>query len=157
MRDADLASCALLICLAVPERDDVHPACCDAAATLQEVAQKMAECDCGEIPVVDGQRRPIGVVTDRDICVRAVALGRDPRQCRADEVMSTPVHTVSPRDDLDECCRQMEQHKIRRVPVVDAQGACCGIVAQADIVSRLPGREAAQVVRDISQPAGQVH
>lgn len=133
------------------------PACCLATSTLQEVAQKMAECDCGEIPVVDAQRRPIGVVTDRDICIRAVAKGRDTAQCTADEVMSTPVYTVSPEDDLEECCRQMETHKIRRVPVVDARGACCGIVAQADIVARVSGRDAAEVVRDISRPAGQVH
>lgn len=133
------------------------PACCSPKALLQEVAQKMAECDCGEIPVLDAERRPIGVVTDRDICIRAVAKGRDVSQCSADEIMSTPVYTVQPQDDLEECCRQMEAHKIRRVPVVDDNGVCCGIVAQADIVGRLSGQAAAEVVRDISQPAGQVH
>lgn len=134
-----------------------NPACCSPRATLQEVAQQMAACDCGEIPVLDEQRRPIGVVTDRDICIRAVAKGRDATQATADEVMSTPVYTVKPQDDLEECRRQMEEHQIRRVPVVDDRGICCGIVAQADIVGHLPAREAGDVVRDISQPAGRAH
>lgn len=133
------------------------PACCSPPATLQDVAQKMAECDCGEIPVLDEQRRPIGVVTDRDICIRAVAQGRDTKQATADQIMSTPVYTVTPDADLAAVCRQMEEHKIRRVPVVDGQGACCGIVAQADVVGALSGAQAGKVVRDISQPAGQVH
>lgn len=128
------------------------PACCTPKATLQDVAQKMAECDCGEIPVLDQQKRVIGVITDRDICIRAVAKGRDMKQTSVDEIMSTPVYTVKPEDDIEEVCRQMEDHKIRRVPVVDAQGACCGIVAQADLVANLPGSQAGKVVRDISTP-----
>lgn len=133
------------------------PACCSPKATLQDIAQKMAECDCGEIPVLDEQRRPVGVVTDRDICVRAVAKGRDTKQATADEIMSTPVYTVQPGDELEAVCRQMEEHKIRRVPVVDANGACCGIVAQADIAARVSGQAAGDVVRDISAAAGQMH
>lgn len=127
------------------------PACCSPKATLQDVAQKMAECDCGEIPVLDQQKRVIGVITDRDICIRAVAKGRDVKQTSVDEIMSTPVYTVKPEDDIEEVCRQMEDHKIRRVPVVDAQGTCCGIVAQADLVANLPGGQAGKVVRDISR------
>jgi CBS domain-containing protein len=134
-----------------------NPACCVASASLQEVAQKMAECDCGEIPVVDAQKRPIGVVTDRDICIRAVAQGRDTVQTKADEIMSTPVYTVKPEDDLDECLRQMEAHNIRRVPVVDDKGMCCGIVAQADIATRASPDAAADVVRDISRAGSAPH
>ncbi|MDF2446051.1 MAG: hypothetical protein K0S46_1287 [Moraxellaceae bacterium] len=134
-----------------------NPACCVASASLQEVAQKMAECDCGEIPVVDAQKRPVGVVTDRDICIRAVAQGRDTGQTTADEIMSTPVYTVKPEDDLDECLRQMEAHNIRRVPVVDAKGVCCGIVAQADIATRASPDAAADVVRDISRAGSAPH
>lgn len=133
-----------------------NPACCSENSTLQEVAQMMAQCDCGEIPVVDAQHHPVGVVTDRDICLRAVARGRDIGQATAGEIMSTPVHTVKPQDELEECCRLMEQHLIRRLPVVDDNGVCCGIVAQADIATRVSGGAVAEVVRDISQAAGPV-
>lgn len=133
------------------------PACCSPQTSLQDVAQRMAESDCGEIPVLDESGRPIGVVTDRDICLRAVAQGRDAAQCTAGEIMSTPVYTVSPQDDLLECCRTMEEHQVRRVPVVDAQGICCGIVSQADVVGALTSAQAAEVVRDISQPAWRTH
>lgn len=130
-----------------------NPICCPPDATLQEIAQKMLECDCGEIPVLDARHRPIGVVTDRDICIRGVARGLDARRTTAQEVMSTPVFTVKPDDSLEVCCRQMEAHQIRRVPVVDESGACCGIVAQADIARRLGERETGEVLRDISRPA----
>lgn len=130
-----------------------NPTCCSEQSTLQEVAQMMAACDCGEIPVVDSQQHPVGVVTDRDICIRAVATGRDITQASAGEIMSTPVHTVKPQDDLEEVCRLMEQHLVRRLPVVDDNGVCCGIVAQADIAIRVSDEAAAEVVRDISQSA----
>ncbi|HET8730350.1 MAG TPA: CBS domain-containing protein [Moraxellaceae bacterium] len=133
------------------------PACCSARTSLQSVAQMMAESDCGEIPVLDEKGRPIGVVTDRDICIRAVAQGRDTAKAQADEIMSTPVYTVRPEDSLDECCQLMETHQIRRLPVVDAHGICCGIVSQADVVAVLTSSQAAEVVRDISHPAGRMH
>jgi CBS domain-containing protein len=133
-----------------------NPASCTPEASLQEVARMMADCDCGEIPVVDAQRRPVGVVTDRDICLRAVAKGQDPTRMAAREVMSSPVYTVKTDDDVQAICAQMEEHQVRRVPVVDAQGALCGIVAQADLARELGGKAAGRVVRDISQP-GQSH
>lgn len=132
-----------------------NPACCAPETTLREIAMKMQGCDCGEIPVLDEMRRPIGVVTDRDICIRAVAAGMDVASTTAREIMSSPVFTVSPGDSLEDCCRQMEEHQVRRVPVVDGAGACCGIVAQADIARSSSGRGAAEMLRDISRPAGE--
>lgn len=133
------------------------PACCTPKSTLQDVAQQMAECDCGEIPVLDERQRPVGVVTDRDICIRAVAKGKDMKKATAAEIMSVPVYTVQPQDELEQCLRQMEDRQVRRVPVVDAHGACCGIVAQADIARALGNARAGKVVRDISQGTGPVH
>jgi CBS domain-containing protein len=129
-----------------------NPSCCSPDASLQEAAKLMDECDCGEIPVVDEQRRPIGVITDRDICCRAVAKGMDPAQTRVREVMSEPVVTVTPEDSVEECCQRMEENQIRRVPVVDDSGACCGIVAQADVARHVDEHETAEVVRDVSRP-----
>ena len=71
-----------------------RPATCDRNATLQDVARLMKDNDCGEIPVVDENRRPIGVITDRDIAVRAVAEGTDPRTASAADYMTAPVATV---------------------------------------------------------------
>jgi CBS domain-containing protein len=129
-----------------------NPVCCSPESSLQNVAKLMAEHDCGEIPVLDEQRRPVGVVTDRDIACRAVAQGRDPSQITARDVMSEPVVTVTPEDSVEECCQRMEENQIRRLPVVDEAGACCGMISQADIARQAPEHELAEVVRDVSRP-----
>lgn len=134
----------------VQEVMTANPACCTPDATLQEVARLMAEHDCGEIPVIQN-RKPVGVVTDRDIAIRVVAKGRNPLQMTARDCMSSPVVTVKPTTDLDECCHTMEEKQIRRVPVVDDSGIC-GIVSQADIATHASARETAEVVKEISQP-----
>jgi CBS domain-containing protein len=131
------------------------PVCCESTATLQEVAQAMATCDCGEIPIVDNgnNRKLVGVVTDRDIACRAVAEGKDPRRTFARDVMTTPVVYVTPGADVEECFKKMEQNQIRRLPVLDEFGSCCGIVSQADIARLASDHATAEVVRDISRPA----
>jgi CBS domain-containing protein len=129
-----------------------NPACCGPETNLREVARLMVDHDCGEIPVVrDG--RPIGVITDRDIAARAVAVGRNPLEMKASDLMSSPVITVSPSTGVDECCETMEEHQIRRVPVIDERGACCGMVSQADIAKHASARKTAQVVKEVSRPA----
>lgn len=131
------------------------PACCTPDATLPEVARLMLDCDCGEIPVVDDleSRQLVGVVTDRDIVVRAVAADKDPADCDAAEVMTTSVVTVKEDADLQECEEKMEQYQVRRIPVLDDEGRICGIVAQADIARQAGTRETAEVVREVSQPS----
>jgi CBS-domain-containing membrane protein len=133
-----------------------EPACCTPETKLQEVARLMSEHDCGEIPVVDGNSapKPVGVITDRDIALRAVAAGRDPSRLTARDCMTTPVVTVTPETEVESCCQVLEQHQIRRVPVVNERGEICGMVAQADIATFAPERATAEVVRSISQPAG---
>ena len=130
-----------------------NPATCGRDATLQDVARLMKQNDCGEIPIVDEDRRPLGVITDRDIAVRAVAEGTDPRSASAADYMTAPVATVREDGSLDDCCRLMEQNQIRRVLVVDRQGGIAGIVAQADIA--LSGRDSttAEVVKQVSNPS----
>lgn len=132
-----------------------NPACCSPESSLQNAAKLMADRDCGEIPVVDDQKRPVGVITDRDICCRAVAIGLDPEQTKVNEIMSSPVVTVGPDDDINQCCQLMDDNQIRRVPVIDDSGACCGIVAQADIARKLDEPEVGHIVHDISQPASE--
>jgi CBS domain-containing protein len=129
------------------------PACCTRETSLQDVAVLMVEHDCGEIPVVDSMqsKRPVGVITDRDITVRSVALGKNPLELRARDCMSSPAVTVSPESGVDECCRLMEENQLRRIPVVDQSGCCCGIVSQADIARHASEDDAGEVVKEISE------
>jgi CBS domain-containing protein len=128
------------------------PACCAPETSLYEVAQMMAECDCGEIPVCDPQGAPVGVVTDRDIVCRLVAKGQNPAELSARDCMSTPVVTATPEMSLEDCARVMEAHQVRRLPVVDERGACCGIVTQADLATKAPGDATLEVVGRVSAP-----
>lgn len=132
------------------------PACCTRDTRLEDVARMMVERDCGEIPVVSSARNPvpIGVITDRDIVCRAVANGRNPVDMTAAEVMSHPVVTTTPETSVEDCARMFADHQVRRVPVVDEQGQCCGIVAQADLALAAPDRVTVDVVRVVSQPTG---
>ena len=132
------------------------PACCTPDSTLQRVAEMMVENDCGEIPVIENvaSMLPIGVITDRDITCRTVAKGLNPLVMTVADCMTTPCITVMPDMSLDECCRVMEENQIRRVPVVDASGACCGIVALADIAKHAEKSDTAEVVKEVSESSG---
>ena len=129
------------------------PACCTPDTGLREVAQMMVEHDCGQIPLVRSTSDPkvLGVVTDRDIVSRLVALGRNPLDLRADACMSQPVITVSTDDSLEDCIRLMELHRIRRVPVVDGDGLMRGIVSQADIAQHVPHASTGELVKEVSR------
>ena len=130
-----------------------NPACCEPSTSLSEVARLMADHDCGCIPVCDDSNHPIGVITDRDICIEAVARGKNPSQLKASNIMHSPVFWVNADADLQECCKLMEEKRIRRVVVEDRDGSCCGIIAQADIARTAPWEEIGEVVECISQPA----
>lgn len=130
------------------------PVCSTPETMLPEVARLMVENDCGEIPIVNNleSRKLVGVITDRDIVCRAIAEDKNPAQTRVSDIMSTSVVTVSEDADIQECCEKMEQHQVRRIPVLDAGGRVCGIVAQADIARQTGIRETAEVVKDVSKP-----
>ena len=130
------------------------PACCISESALQEVAQMMVDHDCGEIPVVENKetKLPIGVITDRDIVCRTVARGLNPLELPVADCMRQPCVPVTPDMSVEECSCVMEENKIRRVPVVDAAGSCCGIVALADIALHAKRRVAAEVVKEVSEP-----
>lgn len=84
------------------------PACCSPDTPMRDAAQMMADHDCGEIPVLDRNNQPVGVVTDRDIACRGVAQGKSDEPVSA--VMSSPVVTVTPETSVDDCCRTMEKN-----------------------------------------------
>ena len=128
--------------------------------SLQRVSQLMAEHDCGCIPVVAAadHRSLLGVITDRDIAVRAVAEGR-PATTPIGEIMTPNPDTVGPDDDLSYVERLMSDRQIRRVVVVDDTGECVGIIAQADLAraakrNKEPSpKEMVDVLEKISRPA----
>lgn len=134
-----------------------EPACCTPEDTVQRAAELMQTCDCGCIPVVknDGSKRLIGVVTDRDLALRATARGKGP-DTQVLEVMSTEVSTCRADDDLGTVEGIMAREQVRRVPVVDHQGCCVGMISQADLAlnrSAASDGELGRVVERISEPA----
>ncbi|MBA2238390.1 MAG: CBS domain-containing protein [Lysobacter sp.] len=132
----------------------IDPAVCTPQTPLREVAQMMKRYDCGEIPVVESEqnRKPVGVVTDRDITIRVVAEAGDIMSAVAADAMTSPVTTARQDADFDEVCNLMEQEQIRRIVVVDDRGEVCGIVAQADIARTGRENETADLVREVSEP-----
>ncbi len=132
------------------------PVCCTPNTNIVEAAKLMVENDCGQIPVVEDQqnRRLVGVVTDRDICCRVVARNLSPAAVMVRDCMSSPVASVTPEMSVQECLRIMDENVVRRVPVVDSRGICCGIVSQADLVEKAPRDYAQQVTRNAGQQRG---
>lgn len=130
-----------------------NPACCTPGTPLEDVGRMMMRCDCGEIPVVDNREsmRPIGVITDRDIVIRAVAEGRNPLELQAADCMTEPCITVSEKASIMDCIHLLEEHQIRRIPVIDESGRCTGIVSQADVARRID-HHAAEILKQVSQP-----
>jgi CBS domain-containing protein len=115
----------------------------------------MVEHDCGCIPVVDSEdtKIPVGMITDRDITCRIVATGKNPLDLTAEDAMTSTVISVTPETSIEDCCNIMEDSQIRRVAVVDKTGACCGIIAQADIANNASERKTAEVVQEVSKAA----
>lgn len=131
----------------------VDPACCSPEESLQVAAKMMRDNDCGCIPVIENNesKKPIGVITDRDICCRTVAEGKNPLDLKVEDAMTANVETVTEDTSVEDCCKLMEDKQIRRVVVVDEKGGCCGIVAQADIAINAGDRKTAAVVQEVSK------
>ena len=131
-----------------------QPVCCSPSDTVQRVAQMMRQQDVGAIPVVSDlvSKRLVVIITDRDLSISAIADGKDPQTTPIDAYFTRNVITCSPDDTLDACEQKMKQHRIRRIPVVDKQNSCVGIVVQADI-ARVEKPESFQaLITEISRP-----
>src|SRR5688572_21472249 len=116
---------------------------------LREVAVMMRDGDVGSLPVVDGGRL-VGIVTDRDIVVRAVAEGKD-ASAPVSEAMTTEIFSVRPDDFVFEAIRLMGDKQVRRIPVVGESGELAGIIAMADIALEMEDeREIAEALEEIS-------
>src|SRR6185436_3228816 len=109
------------------------PACCTASDTAMEAAQLMKNEDVGVLPVIDRMKKLVGTVTDRDLCLAVVAEGKEPRKVEVSECMSRDIITCRADDEIQTAERLMKQHQIRRIPVVNENNCCIGIISQADI------------------------
>lgn len=133
-----------------------NPTTCLPTTKLDEIAKLMADNDCGEIPVVRSKENPelVGVVTDRDICCRAVAQGKNPDVTPASEIMSSPVFTITADTDLARSCKTFEEKEVRRLPVVDKKNHVIGILSLADIAERAPEQYAREILRHAGKAGG---
>jgi CBS domain-containing protein len=109
---------------------------CHGDTTLDEVARKMWEHDCGAVPVLNTEGKPVGIVTDRDIAMSAMLNHRPLWDIRAATVIQTQaLHSCGPHDTIEDCLAKMERTKVRRLPVIDEQGKLAGIISTVDAVA----------------------
>lgn len=132
----------------------VAPTCASEDTPLGDIAQRMLNCHCGCIPIYgdDQSRVLVGVVTDRDIVCRALAQGQNPLELTAGDVMTSPPVTVGPDATVGQCSETMERNRIRRLPVVDENNHCIGIVSIGDVVDALTQAMTAELIKELSTP-----
>jgi CBS domain-containing protein len=133
-----------------------NPTCVTPDTPLVEAARVMKDENIGVVPVVESEssKRLVGVLTDRDIAIRAVAEGRDGQTTSVGHVMTADVRTSKPTDSVKDVMDLMGREQVRRVPVVDDRGALVGIIAQADIVLEAKDdKQAEKTVEKISKPS----
>lgn len=109
---------------------------CRPESSMNDAARLMWEGDCGILPVVGEDGRVLGTITDRDMCMSAYLSGKALRELRVAEAMAHEVFSCRPEDTLEDVIRVMADHQVRRLPVLDAQGALVGILSLNDLVRR---------------------
>jgi CBS domain-containing protein len=131
-----------------------NPEVCLPSDPVIKAAQLMKSEDVGPIPIVEGKddKRLAGIITDRDLAIKVVAEALDPRATRVVEVMSENVVTCKENDDVDKALKLMQEYQVRRIPVVDNSDHLLGIIAQADVATRLgSSRTTGRVVEQVSK------
>ena len=126
-------------------------------ATLQEAANKMKSLDIGPLPVCDGDK-VIGMLTDRDITVRATAKGLDPKQTRVREIMSKELTTCLEDQDVKEAAELMQSKQIRRVPILNKDKRLVGMLSLGDLAQRTSDSKlAGKTLEEVSTPGKSCH
>ena len=115
------------------------PVFCQPGDSLTKVAIIMKQTDVGSVPVVEsaGSRRLVGIITDRDIVVKAIAEGRSPEAATVKDAMTPNPVSCREEDDVDHALKLMKERQVRRMPIVDSAGLLTGIIAQADVATRV--------------------
>jgi CBS domain-containing protein len=121
--------------------------------TVREAARLMDEMNVGVLPVCDG-RRLLGMITDRDITVRAVAEGKDPRTTTVREAMTEEIIYGFEDQDVQEAARTMQEHQVRRLLVMNRDKRLVGIVSLGDLATESgDARKSGEVLQDVSEPS----
>lgn len=121
-------------------------------ATLREAAEMMRQFNVGPVPVCEGDKL-VGMVTDRDIVVRGIAMGHDPSTSRISSVMTEDVEVIHPHASLTEAAARMSASQFHRLPVVDDDWKVIGIVSQADLAREAGETTASRTLEQISKPS----
>lgn len=109
-------------------------------ATLADAARIMAESNCGAVPIIDNDKKVVGMITDRDICLAMATATRPASQIFVEKVMSRRVFTCGPEDDLEMALQTMRTRKVRRLPVIGEDGRLQGILSMDDVVVHTEGK-----------------
>ena len=128
-----------------------NPTCVTTSETVLDAARRMAEESIGALPVCGEDNQIKAMLTDRDIVVKVLAAGKDPRAMHAGEVPHGTIVTVNADDDVQNVMRTMKSHRIRRVPVLDDKHALVGIVAAADVARSMPDTQVGDLLEAVSE------
>src|SRR5205814_3244433 len=138
----------------VREAMSANPVCCLPSDSAMKVAATLREQNIGSLPVIadHDSRRLIGMITDRDLCCTVVADGLDPSKTTIEKSVTADPVTCRDGENVEHCERLMQEHQIRRIPIVDGEGRCIGIVAQADVTLQDRPERVSKTVAEISKP-----
>lgn len=110
------------------------PSVCELNESLAEAAKKMWDADCGVLPVLKDGKEVVGLITDRDICMAMAMRDSNPAALSAEEVITGEVYSVAPEDEIPKALQVMQEHQVRRLPVVSPEGELAGMLSMNDIV-----------------------
>ncbi len=130
------------------------PVCCLPNDMVAKTANLMKRENVGSIPVIENEktRKLVGIVTDRDLTLKIVAKGLDAKSTKVEAVMTRKLVTCRAEDDLQKALDAMSEHQLRRIPVVDKDNKILGIIAQADVATRVDKpKKTAAMVKEISR------
>ena len=131
-----------------------NPLCCLPEDLATKAAGLMKSENIGSIPVIENEqtKKLVGIVTDRDLTLKILAEGFDAKSTKVEAVMTRKVVTCRAEDDLQKALDAMSEHQLRRIPVVDGDNKIVGIIAQADVATRVDQpQKTAEMVKEISQ------
>ena len=129
------------------------PVCCVLTDTAHKVAKLLCDRNIGSVPVVTDQesRKLVGMITDRDLCCSVVAQGWDPKNTSIEKLITLFPFTCRDGENVEACERLMQEHQVRRIPVVDGEDRVIGIVSQADLALRDKPERVSKTVAEISK------
>jgi CBS domain-containing protein len=129
------------------------PACCVLSDSAQTVAKILCDRNIGSMPVVADQqsRKLVGMITDRDLCCSVIAQGMDPKTTPIEKLITLAPANCRDGENVEHCERLMQEHQVRRIPIVDAEDRVIGIVSQADLALRDKPERVSKTVAEISK------